>query len=89
MVVFEYNQDYVRTILPSGMPQLDKPGRTVHCSGAITLHGKKQIYELFYEILEAVWTVKSLEDLKTIVIHLASEAKEKENIKCGAKYYLS
>lgn len=88
-VVFEYNQDFIRSIIPSGRPKIDKPGKVVQCSGALTIHGTNQLYDILFQVMEATFNVENLADLRTIVTNLSETTQNKFNTRCKAKYYLS
>lgn len=89
-IVFEYNEEDVRTIIPSGRPAIDKAGKVYMCSGVIRLHGTKQLYDVLYQVTEAVFQLKNFEDLHIAVARLAEETNTATiNTRCKARYYVS
>jgi DNA-directed RNA polymerase subunit N (RpoN/RPB10) len=87
-VVCEYNNSYIRSITPSGAPQLDRAGKVMQCSGVLLLHGQVEPFEILYKLIDEVFSAPSLQDVQSLVAELARN-QEKSRIKCKAKYYLS
>lgn len=87
-VVCEYNNSYIRSITPSGAPQIDRPGKIYQCSGVLLLHGQVEPFEILYKLVEGVFSAPTLQDVQSLVAELARN-QEKNRVKCKAKYYLS
>lgn len=88
-IVFEYNEDEIRSIIPSGRPQIDKPGKIYRCSGVMTLHGTSQLYDILYQVMEAVFNLDNIADAHTAVGYLSKTSEDKFNTRCKARYFVS
>ena len=87
--VFQYNEDNIRSIVPSGHPKLDRPGKIYQCSGAMTLLGTGQIYDILYQVMDAAFNLKDVSEIRTAVGYLSEESNRKFNARCKARYYVS
>lgn len=88
-VVFEYNEDEVRTIIPSGHPQLDKPGKIYRCSGVMNLHGTSRIYDVLYQVMEAAMNLQNIEDIHTSIAYIAKTSEDRQTARCKMLYFVS
>lgn len=87
-VVCGYNNSYIRSITPSGVPIRANPGVVVECSGVLRLHGQVQPYNILTDLLAKIFEATTVEAIRACVADLARDQKV-NNIKCKAKYYLS
>lgn len=88
-IVFEYNENEIRSIVPSGRPQLDKPGKIYRCNGVMTLHGTSQLYDILYNVMDVSFNLTNLEDIHTAISYLAKTSEDKFNVRCKARYFVS
>lgn len=88
-IVFQYNEETVRSIIPSGHPQISKPGKIYRCDGVIKLHNNYEIYDILYQVMDAAFNMDSLEDLRTALKYLSGTADNKFNARCKALYFVS
>lgn len=88
-IVFSYNEDEVRSIVPSGIPQLDKAGKSYQCHGMMRLRGTANIYDVLYQVMETAMNIQSIEDLHTAIAYIAKDAEKESTVRCKALYYVS
>lgn len=88
-VVFSYNEDEVRTILPGGTPQLDRPGKIYQCQGVMKLRGTASIYDVLYQVMEMAMNIDNLEDLHAAIAYMAKDSDMEINARCKQLYYVS
>lgn len=88
-IVFEYNEDHVRSIVPSGRPMLDRPGKVYRCSNVITLTSTRPVYDLLYQVMDAAFNMATLDDVREVITTTAKLAENKVNTRCKALYYVS
>lgn len=88
-IVFEYNEDEIRTILPSGHPQLGKAGKVYRCNGVMSLHGTSQLYDILYQVMEVTFNLDNIEDIHTAMSYLSKTSEDKFNARCKARYFVS
>lgn len=88
-IVFEYNEEEIRTILPSGRPMIGKPGKIYTCMGVLRLHNNYEIYDILYQVMEATFNMNDLSDVRTTMQYLSETAKLKVNSRCKARYFVS
>lgn len=87
--VFQYNEKNIRSIVPSGHPQTDRPGKIYQCNGTMTFHGKGQIYDILYQVMDATFNLNTVTDIRAAVGYLSEESNNKFNTRCKARYYVS
>lgn len=88
-IVFEYNEDEVRSIIPSGRPVLGKAGKVYRCNGVMSLHGTSQLYDILYQVMEAAFNLTNLDDIHTAIGYLSKASEDKFNARCKARYFVS
>lgn len=86
-IVCQYNEDYIRSITPSGSPQLQRPGKIVQCSGVFTMYQPKDTFDTIYELLETIMQAQDVTTIRTKAIELAKD-NHKTSMMCKARYYL-
>lgn len=88
-IVFSYNEDEVRSIIPSGHPQLGKPGKSYQCHGMMKLRGTASIYDVLYQVMETSMNIQNIEDLHTAIAFIAKEADNEKTVRCKMLYFVS
>lgn len=88
-VVFSYNEDEIRTILPSGHPQLDKPSKIYQCHGVMKLRSTLRIYDVLYQVMETTMNLQNIDDLHIAIAHIAKDSNVETNARCKMLYYVS
>lgn len=88
-IVFEYNEDNIRSIIPSGRPILGKAGKIYRCSGVITIHGTGQLYDILYQVMEASFNLETINEIRSTIALLSQASENKFNTRCKARYYIS
>lgn len=87
--VFSYNEDEVRTILPGGYPQLDRPGKIIQCHGIMKLRSTASIYDVLYQVMEMAMSIDNIDDLRTAVADVAKQANSETNSRCKMLWFVS
>lgn len=88
-IVFEYNEDEIRTIVPSGRPMIDKPGKIYRCNGVMSLHGTSQLYDILYQVMESAFNLTDIEEIHTAIAYLSKTSEDKFNARCKTRYFVS
>lgn len=88
-IVFSYNEEEVRTILPGGNPQLGKPGKIYQCHGVMKLRSTSSIYDVLYEVMNIALTTNNIEDLHAAMAYVARDAELETNARCKMLYFVS
>lgn len=88
-IVFEYNEEEIRTIIPSGRPQLDRSGKIIRCNGVMTLHGTTQLYDILYQVMDVAFNLTNSDDIRTSIGYLSKTSEDKFNVRCKARYFVS
>lgn len=88
-IVFEYNEQYIRSIIPSGRPEIGKAGKIYRCSGVITIHGTGQLYDILYQVMEASFNLETINEIRSTIALLSQASENKFNTRCKARYYIS
>ncbi len=88
-IVFEYNEDHIRSIIPSGRPEIGKAGKIYRCSGVITIHGTGQLYDILFQTMEAAFNSETLGEIRSTITLLSQTTDNKFNTRCKARYYVS
>lgn len=88
-IVFSYNEEEIRTIIPSGHPQIDKPGKIYQCHGVMKLRSTSSIYDVLYEVMETVLRLDSIEKIHTAVAYIATQGQDETNARCKMLYFVS
>lgn len=88
-VVFSYNEHEVRTILPGGKPQLNRPGKTYQCHGVMKLRSTMSIYDVLWEVMESAMNIPNVEDVHTAVAYIAQQSQNETNARCKMLYFVS
>lgn len=87
--VFSYNEDEVRTILPSGHPQINRPGKIIQCHGIMKLRSTASIYDVLYQVMEMAMNIDDINDLRTAVAFIAKDAERETNVRCKMMWFVS
>lgn len=88
-IVFEYNEDEIRTIIPSGRPEISKAGKIYRCNGVMSLHGTSQLYDILYQVMEAAFNLENIAEIHTAIAYLSKTSEDKFNVRCKARYFVS
>ncbi len=88
-IVFSYNEDEVRTILPGGKPQTDRPGKIYQCHGVMKLRSTSSIYDVLFEVMQTSLTLTNIEDIHTALAYIAQGSQDESNARCKALYFVS
>lgn len=88
-IVFSYNENEVRSIIPSGHPQLDRSGKSFQCHGMMKLRSTASIYDVLYEVMQTAMSATSLEDLQTSVAYMAKRSEDEQTVRCKMLYFVS
>lgn len=88
-IVFSYNEDNIRSIIPSGSPQLDRPGKSYQCHGRMKLRSTARIYDVLYQVMEIAMSIDNIEDLHTAIGFIAKQADNETTIPCKMLYFIS
>jgi hypothetical protein len=88
-IVFSYNEDEVRTILPGGNPQLNRPGKIIQCHGIMKLRSTASIYDVLYKVMEIAMNMDNVEDIRTAVAAIAQGAEKETNVRCKMLWFVS
>lgn len=88
-IVFSYNEDTIRTILSSGRPAIDKPGKIYQCNGIMKLRSTASIYDVLYDVLAIAMQSDNIEELRTSLSFIAQNGKYESNVRCKMQYFIS
>lgn len=89
-IVFEYNEHFIRSIVPSGRPQIDKPGKIYKCSGTLqSIHSQGQIYDVLYQVMDTVFNLNTMTEVRATLGALNQASEDKFTARCKARYYVS
>lgn len=88
-IVFSYNEDEVRTILPGGRPQLDRPGKIYQCNGVMKLRSTSSIYDVLYQVMETAMRLDNITDLHTAIAYIAKDGENEVNARCKMLWFVS
>lgn len=88
-IVFSYNEDEVRTILPGGHPQLDRPGKIYQCHGVMKLRSTSSIYDVLYQVMDTAMNLTNIDELHTAMAYLAKDSENEINARCKMLYFVS
>lgn len=88
-VVFSYNEDEVRSIIPSGYPQLDRAGKMYQCHGAMKLRSTASIYDILYQVMEMTMKIDDIDELRTAIAYTAQGNDDEQNARCKMAYFVS
>lgn len=86
-VVCQYNEDFIRSITPSGEPVLERPGKVIQCQGVLVQYKPKDTFDMMYELFETIQQSGDITAIQSKVIELAQE-NQKTSKMCKAKYYV-
>jgi hypothetical protein len=86
-VVCQYNEDFIRSITPSGEPVLQRPGKVIQCAGVFVAYKPKDTFDMLYELFEAIIKTEDISVVRAKVTELARE-NHKTSKMCKAKYYV-
>jgi DNA-directed RNA polymerase subunit N (RpoN/RPB10) len=85
-VVCQYNEDFIRTITPSGNPVKERPGKVIQCQGVLVQYKPKDTFDMMFELFETV-QAGDIAAVQAKVIELAKD-NQKASKMCKAKYYV-
>lgn len=88
-IVFSYNEDEVRSIIPSGHPQLGRAGKSYQCHGQMKLRSTASIYDVLYQVMETAMAVENLEDLREAMAYIAKDSQNESTVRCKMLYFIS
>lgn len=88
-IVFSYNEDEVRSIIPSGHPQLERAGKMYQCHGQMKLRSTAAIYDVLYQVMETAMAVDNIEDLRTAIAYIAQSGERESTVRCKMMYFVS
>lgn len=88
-IVFSYNENEIRSIVPSGYPQLDKAGKMYQCNGVMKLRSTVSIYDVLYEVMEMAWHIDDIEELRTAITYTAKGSTIEKTVRCKMLYFVS
>lgn len=85
-VVCQYNEDFVRSITPSGEPVLQRAGKVIQCQGVLVQYKPKDTFDMIFELFETIQG-GDIATVQSKVIELARD-NQKVSKMCKAKYYV-
>lgn len=88
-IVFSYNEDDVRSILPSGHPLLGRPGKIYQCHGVMKLRGTAAIYDVLYQVMEMAMHIDDINELRTAIAFTAKDGETEKTVRCKMLYFVS
>lgn len=88
-VVFSYNEDKIRTILPGGHPNLGRPGKAIQCNGVIRLRRRTSAYDALYQIIDSAMHIDNIDDLREAIAFIAKDTKTESTFHCKMLYFVS
>lgn len=88
-IVFSYNEENVRTIVPSGHPKIDRPGKIYRCQGVMKLRGTARIYDVLYQVMDTAMNLENIDDLHTAIAYIAKGSETETNVRCKMLYFVS
>jgi hypothetical protein len=88
-IVFSYNEDEVRSIIPSGHPQLDRAGKMYQCHGVMKLRSTSSIYDILYQVMEMAMKIDDITELRTAIAYTARDGDDEQNARCKMVYFVS
>lgn len=84
-IVFGYNNDEVRMIIPTGQPKTSKPQTTIRCMNRVNI-GEPSI--ILHELIAAVFANDSVQPIRAKIAELVARYPENKSANCDAKYYV-
>lgn len=88
-IVFSYNEDEIRSIVPSGYPQLDRPGKMYQCHGVMKLRSTASIYDVLYNVMEMAMHIDDIGELRTAIAYTARNGEVEKTVRCKMLYFVS
>lgn len=88
-IVFSYNEDEVRSIIPSGHPQLDRPGKSYQCHGMMKLRSTASIYDVLYQVMQTAMAIQNIDELHAAIAYIAKGSEEEQTVRCKMLYFVS
>lgn len=88
-IVFSYNEDEVRSIVPSGHPRLDRSGKNFQCHGMMKLRSTASIYDVLYQVMQTAMTSQNLDDLREAIAYIAKQSEDEQTVRCKMLYFVS
>lgn len=88
-ILFSYDNDRIRMILPSGYPAVEKPRKLIECTGTYALYTPSDLYNLLHSMLELSLATDDITKLRDALMLTAKEHEGERAIKCHARYFVT
>lgn len=86
-ILFEYNNEFIRHITPSGFPELDRPSKVIQCGGEIGLYAPRDLYGILFDISQAIFETNDIEEARNLV-KIANDSQVRTS-KCKMRYFVT
>jgi len=87
-IVFSYNNQYIRTIVPSGKPRVDRPQKIVECNGVISLNRPSDLHDMLFQVMDSVFNMTNIDEMREAIAQLAQGYGGERTARCKARYYI-